>query len=144
MLLGEFRCAADSDGRLTIPAELRADLLEGATVTRGVERCLLVYPAAEWKKVAEKMRDCLPLTNRAARAFTRLLFSGASACTPDKRGEMPLPEALRRYADIADQAVVVGLLSHLEIWNPGRWREMRSELVQDGVALAEELGEFGI
>lgn len=144
MLLGEYHCRTDSEGRLTVPLELRAQLMEGATVTRGIERCLFVYPVAEWQRLAEKMQDRLPLTSRQARAFRRLILSGALACAPDSRGQICLPDQLRQYANIEDEVVIVGLISHLEIWSPPRWQEVRSELADDGVALAEGLGEFGI
>jgi MraZ protein len=90
------------------------------------------------------MQDRLPLTNRRARAFRRLIFSGALTCAPDRRGQIRLPDRLRQYANIEDEAVVVGLVSHLEIWSPRQWQEMRAALAADGVALAEALGEFGI
>jgi MraZ protein len=144
MLIGEFRCNTDDGGRLTIPSEFRAELGQGATVTRGVDRCLVVYPAAKWEKLAEKIERQLPLTSRLARAFNRLVFSGAHVCAPDQEGQIVLSGSLREYANIEDEVVVVGLFSHFEIWSPRRWQEMRSESLEDGVALAEELREFGI
>jgi MraZ protein len=144
MLIGEFRCKTDEEGRLTIPSEFRAELTDGATVTRGIDRCLVVYPAAKWQKLAEEMESQLPLTSKLARAFNRLMFSGASACATDQEGQIRLPGPLREYASIGDEVVVVGLFSHLEIWSPQRWQAMRAESLEDGVALAEELSEFGI
>lgn len=143
MLLGEFRCSADSEGRVAVPSAFRAELVEGVTVTRGVERCLLVYPITEWQKLAEKVRR-LPFTSQAARAFTRFIFSGAAVCAPDEAGHLPLPGQLRRYARIEEEAIVVGLLSHLEIWAPSLWRTTQSSFVEEGAALAEKLSEFGI
>jgi MraZ protein len=118
--------------------------MEGATVTRGIERCLVVYPIAEWQRLAEKIQNRLPLTSRQARAFRRLMFSGALTCAPDARGRIPLPDRLRKYANIGAEVVIVGLVSHLEIWCPREWQEISAALADDGVALAEELGEFGL
>ena len=129
---------------MPLPEDYLAELAEGATVTRGIEPCLFVYPLAEWRRVAQTLRDRLPLTNRRARAFRRLIFSGATTCVLDRSGQIQLPEGLRRYADIGNEAVVVGLGSHLELWSPRRWEQMSAALADDGVALAEELGEFGI
>jgi MraZ protein len=72
------------------------------------------------------------------------MFSGALTCTPGQGGQIRLPDRLRQYAYIEDEVVVVGLVSHLEIWSPSRWQDVRAELAADGVALAEALGEFGI
>ena len=144
MLLGEYHCPTDANGWLPLPRAFLAELAEGATVTRGIEQCLFVYPIAEWQKVAEKLQRRLPLTSRQARAFRRLMFSGAATCALDERGQIQLPEGLRRYASIGGEVVVVGLGSHLEIWSPLRWQQMSAALADDGVALAEELGRFGI
>jgi len=143
MLLGEFRCSTDGEGRLTIPSAFRAAFAEGGTVTRGIERCLLVYPAAEWEDLAQKIR-VLPFTSQPARTFARFIFSGATACVPDQAGHLPLSDQLRRYARIEDEAIVVGLVSHLEIWCPGRWQKTKRTFVEDGAALAERLTEFAV
>lgn len=144
MLIGESYCTADEGGRVTIPAEFRAELGGGATVTRGIERCLMVYPAGEWRKLAVKIDRRLPLTNAVARAFNRLVFSAALTCDLDEQSRIVLPRLLREYADIQKEVVVVGLFSHLEIWSPHRWQEMRLASVEDSVALAEQLAEFKI
>jgi len=144
MLLGEFRCTADTEGRLTIPSQFRDELVEGATVTRGIERCVLVYPAVEWEKLAERIEQQLPFTSQPARTFARFIFSGAAICAPDHGGQLLLPDQLRSYARIEDEAIVVGLLSHLEIWSPGYWQEAKSSFSTEGPALAEKLSKFEI
>jgi MraZ protein len=144
MFLGEFHCTADSSGKLTIPAEFSTELGEGLTLTRGIDRCLFIYPAEEWQKLAEKMHGRLPLTNRDARTFARLMFSGAQACTPDQRGQIPLPGSLRRYAGIEGEAVVIGLCTHLEVWSPQRWQEVNDQAMAEGAAVAERLSHLEI
>lgn len=144
MLLGEFHCKTDTEGRLALPAAFRATLAPGATVTRGLERCLVVYPEEEWEKLSADVVDRLPFTNQAARSFRRFLFSAAASSIPGEAGRLELPDELRRYASINGEAVVVGLLTHLEIWSPEQWKRMKSALVEDGLALADELRELGI
>ncbi|MBN1976528.1 MAG: division/cell wall cluster transcriptional repressor MraZ [Anaerolineae bacterium] len=142
MLLGEFQCAADK--RLAIPAELASALGEGVTITRGIDRCLFIYPAGEWLRLVEKMQRQLSLTNRDARAFARLMFSGALTCTPNQEGQIPLPSDLRQYAGIEDEAIVVGLCTHLEVWNPQRWQEVNDQTAKEGAAVAERLAHLEI
>jgi MraZ protein len=143
MLLGEFRCRTDSGGRLTVPSIFRSELVDGATVTRGIERCLWIYPAVGWQELGEKVRQ-LPITSQPGRAFARLIFSGAAVCVPDEAGQLLLPDNLRQYARIGDEAVLVGVLSHVEVWSPESWQESKSSFVAEGVVLAEELSGFGI
>ena len=144
MLIGKCHCIADEEGWLTIPYKFRAELADDVVVTRGIDPCLVVYPAAEWQKLATKMEHQLPLTSKSARAFNRLVFSGARAEALGEEGRILLPQALREYAGIGNQAVVVGLFSHLEIWSPAGWDGMRSNSEKNGAALAEELAAFGI
>lgn len=144
MLLGEFRCGADGEGRVTIPSSLRGELIDGATVTRGIERCLLVYPSVEWEKLTGKIEERLPFTSQSARSFARFIFSGAQTCVPDRTGQVFLPDRLREYAGIEDEVIIVGLLSHLEVWCPEQWQETKSTLLEDGPALAQELRDLGI
>ena len=68
-------------------------------VTRGLDQCLFVYPPQEWQALADKLAT-LPLTQSDARAFVRLLFSGATECELDKQGRILLPPHLRQYAGI--------------------------------------------
>ena len=142
MLLGEFHCTADK--RLAIPVEISPELGEGLTITRGIDRCLFIYPAGEWRRLVEKMQRQLSLTNRDARSFARLMFSGALTCTPDQEGQIPLPNGLRRYAGIEDEAVVIGLWTHLEVWSPQRWQEVSDQTMGEGPAIAERLAHLEI
>lgn len=43
MLMGEFNHTIDNKNRLIIPSKLRSEL-EGATITRGLDKCLAIYP----------------------------------------------------------------------------------------------------
>jgi MraZ protein len=144
MLLGEFECTADKGGRLTIPVEFSTEFGEGLTLTRGIDRCLFIYPAEEWRKLVEKIQRQLPLTNRDGRLFARLMFSGALTCTPDRQSQIPLPDNLRQYAGIDKEAIVIGLYTHLEVWSPQRWREVNEQTVEEGAAVAERLTHLEI
>ena len=52
MFLGEFEYRIDEKGRVPIPPKFKGELKDGAVVTSGVERCIVVYPIAEWKNVS--------------------------------------------------------------------------------------------
>ncbi|MEA3374889.1 MAG: division/cell wall cluster transcriptional repressor MraZ [Chloroflexota bacterium] len=127
MFLGEFVHVLDSKGRLTIPAKFRAELDTGLVVTRGIDRCLAVFPKPEWEQLAEQVSE-LPLTNRQARAFQRLLFANASAVAPDNQGRVLIPPRLREYAALDGEVVVAGLNTHIELWNPEAWNQEREQL----------------
>ena len=142
MFYGEFIQDVDARGRLVAPQAFRADLANGLVITRGLDGCLLVYPASRWDEVANAVSR-LPLTRSVARAFTRLLLGGASSQTLDAQGRFMLPAPLRRYARLDTNAVIVGMGGHLEIWGDAAWSRMTEDLAENGSDIAETLGSLG-
>jgi MraZ protein len=142
MFLGEFVHTIDDGGRLTIPARFRADLAEGLVVTRGLDRCLAIYPLEEWTELADKV-SALPLTDRHARAFRRLVFASASDASLDRQGRLLIPPRLREYADLDSEVVVTGLNTYIEVWHPDAWSEERERVERDD-ADVEEWAALGI
>jgi MraZ protein len=143
MFLGEFSHALDEKGRLTIPARFRDELAGGLVVTRGIDHCLSVYPRQGWNDLAERIAK-LPLSQRNARNFTRLMFSGAADFIPDRQGRVLIPQGLREYAGLDSEAIVIGLYDKLEIWSPDNWTMVRAEVEESPESIAEQLQELGI
>ena len=142
MFLGEFIHAIDEKGRLTIPAKFRADLAAGLVVTRWIDRCLVIYPLEEWKRLAERV-SALPVTDRRARAFRRLVFANASDAVPDRQGRVLIPPRLREYAGLDSDVIVTGLDTYIEVWNTGDWAQERERVEGDDVD-AEQWATLGI
>jgi MraZ protein len=137
--MGEFRHAIDEKGRLTLPVRIREQLGPEFVATKGLDACLFLYPAAEWSALEERLA-ALPLTQKDARAFVRLFFSGASECRPDAQGRVLLPAALRQYAGLTREGVVVGVSSRVEVWQPEAWERYVAEADATYASLAERLG----
>ncbi len=57
MFLGTHTPRLDEKGRLILPAKFRDDLAEGLVITKGQERCLYVWPVAEFARMAESIRS---------------------------------------------------------------------------------------
>lgn len=141
MFMGEFQHAVDAKGRLFIPAKLREGLGERFVATKGLEDCLFVFPAQEWEAFGEKLRS-LPLASGAARAFTRLFFSGATECEVDPQGRILLPANLRTYAGIDKEVLIVGVSSRVEIWSKTKWEEYSQKAEESFEETAEKLLDF--
>jgi MraZ protein len=142
VFLGEFIHTTDDGGRLTIPARFRDDLADGLVVTRGLDRCLAIYPMDEWNRLAERV-SALPMTDRRARAFRRLVFANAADATLDSHGRMLIPPRLREYAGLDGEVVVTGLNTYIELWNPDAWSEERAHVEGDDETI-EEWAALGI
>jgi MraZ protein len=127
MFLGEYTHSIDEKGRLTIPAKFRGELAAGLVVTRGLEKNLLVFAMSEWEDLAEKIAR-IPISDRSARAFSRRVFSGAVDLIPDKQGRILLPTTLREFANLGDEAVIIGMYNYAEIWNAESWNPVRDDI----------------
>lgn len=122
MLLGQHSPKLDEKGRVILPAKFREELQGGLVITRGQDRCLFVFSAAEFALVNDKIRQA-PVTNAEARNYLRVFLSGASDEQPDKQGRVTIPAALRQYAGLDKDLVVVGVGNRAEIWDAKAWSE---------------------
>jgi MraZ protein len=138
MFLGEYRHAIDERGRLAIPVKLRKALGDGAVITRGSDRCLVVYPHPEWERFAGKLAD-LPLSDSRARSFTRLTLAGAMEVPFDAQGRALIPGYLRSFAEIRETVVITGVYNRVELWAESAWDEYTASHTVD-----ENLSEFGV
>ncbi|MDQ3612841.1 MAG: division/cell wall cluster transcriptional repressor MraZ [Chloroflexota bacterium] len=138
MFLGRFAHNLDAKGRLAIPARFRAVLEDGVVLTRGIDRCVTAYPMPVWNELAEKI-SALSMIDPHARQFRRMMFAGAANLELDGQGRIVLSAALREFAEIDREVVVVGVNSSFEIWSPDRWREMEAVVDDDGEVIASHL-----
>ena len=120
--MGTFTPKLDEKGRLFLPAKYRDVLAEGVVVTRGQENCLVVWPPEVFDREADRAAE-KPLTNKANRGYHRMFFSAGDEVAPDKQGRIGIPAALREYAELEREVVVIGVRDRLEIWNPDAWRD---------------------
>ncbi|CAN5622237.1 division/cell wall cluster transcriptional repressor MraZ [soil metagenome] len=141
MFLGRYSYAVDGKGRLAIPARFRAPLAGGLVLTRGFDRCLTLYPLDAWTPLAERI-DALSIADPDGRAFRRQVFAEAADLELDGQGRILLPGALRAYAGIEREAVVVGVHSFVEIWNAAEWESMASTSQHDVEAIAKRLASL--
>jgi len=86
----------------------------------------------------------MPSASRTARSYNRRLFGGAYEASLDKMGRILIPSFLRDYAGVTDEAVVVGLNTYIEVWNPERWRQALESDSQNLENILEEVARMGV
>ncbi len=143
MFIGEYSHNLDEKGRLAIPKKFRADLSQGAVVTRGLDSCLFLYTKAEWAKLAEKLAQ-LPFSQANTRAFARLMLAGAMDVEVDKQGRVMLPPYLRTFAGLSKSVIVAGLYNRLEIWDEEKWKSYTTATESESTSIAEQMGTLGV
>lgn len=122
MFLGQFVHSVDAKGRITVPVRFRDSLAEGAYVTQGFERNLMVYTTESFERLAEQAGH-LTTTDPEARAIRRVIFGGAADVELDSQGRILVPTFLREYAQLQDEAALVGAGEYFEIWDADIWGE---------------------
>ena len=138
MFLGTHAPKLDEKGRLFLPARFREELAPGVVITKGQERCLYVFKRADFVAQAERLQDA-PLTAKAVRDYSRVFFASAFDDVPDKQGRVTVPAALRAYAGLTKDCVVIGANTRLEIWDAGSWAAYEQEKEQSFSEQEEEV-----
>ncbi len=135
--MGEFHHNIDEKGRLIIPSRIRYELGEKFIITRGLDKCLFVYPLNEWENIIKKYRE-LPNT-REARNFMRFFLSGASECEFDKQGRINISSPLVSYASLNRECVIIGVNDRIEIWAKEMWDSFISDNEENFSDMADHL-----
>ena len=122
---GATELSLDAKGRLAIPTRHRDALLSGGgavVLTAHPDSCLLLYPRLAWEPIGAKVQG-LSSFNEQARWWQRLLVGFAEELELDSQGRMLVSPALRKYADLKKDVMLVGQGSHFEIWDVVAWDE---------------------
>lgn len=136
MLIGEYQHNIDAKGRVIVPVKFREDLGERFYVTKGLDGCLFVLSAAEWKRLQDKIQ-AMPISK--SRGLQRFFFSGAAEVETDKQGRILLPQQLREHAGLTKDVTFIGTSSRAEIWDSARWNEVNAELTEESIAEAMDM-----
>ncbi|PIR89533.1 MAG: cell division/cell wall cluster transcriptional repressor MraZ [Candidatus Harrisonbacteria bacterium CG10_big_fil_rev_8_21_14_0_10_40_38] len=143
MFIGEYTHNLDEKGRMALPVRFRKGLVDGAIVTRGLDKCLFVFDKREWEILAQKIVS-LPLTHSNARSFSRFMLAGATEVDIDQQGRILIPEYLRKFASLKKQVVVAGLYTRIEIWDGEVWQEYKDKADLESDSIVEHMDNLGI
>lgn len=126
MFSGTYEPKLDDKGRLILPAKLRDSFEGGLYITKGQERCLYVYTAAYFNDLVASM-DAAAMVTAEQRSYIRLFLAGAKQEMPDRQGRVTVHPLLRQYANLGKDLVLLGVRTHLEIWDAKAWAEYEAE-----------------
>jgi MraZ protein len=125
-----YRHGVDEKRRVQIPAKWRPEE-EGTELTlilwpkHQAGACLRVLPPVEMAKMKADI-DAMPNSDPNKVVLKRFIGSESMQVTLDKAGRICLPDEMARSAGVKDEVVLVGLLDRFEIWNPGRYENVKA------------------
>jgi MraZ protein len=143
MLIGQYSHVMDDKNRLSLPSKFRKELGASVVVTRGLDRCLFVYPVKAWKEFTQKLGE-LSMGQAEARGFSRHMLSGAAEVEIDKSGRVLVPDHLKAFAGLSTKVIVAGVSARVEIWDEAAWATYIARVEGEADTLAEHLGQIGM
>jgi MraZ protein len=141
MLLGTAHHTIDEKGRLTLSTKWRSELESRVVVTRGLDKCLFILPESKFEHIAREI-EAQGVAKADVRGFSRLVAAMAEIVEPDKQGRIIIPQNLREFAGLDGNVVVIGVLNHLEVWNPDAYKEVNAKVEADAEAVAERYDQI--
>ena len=121
MFVGKYNNSIDSKSRVIVPAKFRDELEGRCIIAKSLDRCLTIYPLAQWEKFVEEKLEILPAGNPQARKLKRHFYSSAAECDVDKQGRLTIPQELKDYAGIDKDLVTIGNNRSIEVWSKEFW-----------------------
>ena len=140
--LGEYEATVDAKGRFLLPGGLKKQMPEGTTtmvISRGFEKCLLLYPQKTWEAIEEKIKK-LNEFNPKVSQFRTLFVGGASYVDLDSAGRVLLPPSLKEYADLSKDILLASDIDKIKIWDSGKYKKLFEDFSSDAFSkLASEV-----
>jgi MraZ protein len=110
-----------------VPSRHRDTLLERCAghlvITADADRCLLIYPLPDWELIQQKLEGLSNLDPRV-RDLQRRLIGFAVDVDMDGAGRVLISPALRQYAQLERDVVLVGQGKKFELWNQDSWDQL--------------------
>ena len=124
-----------------VPARIRQEMTGNMLIlTRGVDRCLWLFPTEEWKTISENLIGATSPFQEKARLIQRRILAPAQEAEFDRTGRIVIPQTLRDYAGLVKECVILGMVKYLEVWDAETYEQYLESTETDFREAAEELG----
>jgi MraZ protein len=124
---GVAQLSLDSKGRLAVPSRYREALLVRCSgrlvITADFDKCLLIYPQSDWEPIQQKLMELSSLNPRI-RGLQRQLVGHAEDIEMDAAGRVLVSSALREFAALEKNVVLVGQGNKFELWDKEQWDQV--------------------
>jgi MraZ protein len=125
---------------MSVPARHRDALLvqgEGRiTLTKHPDGCLLLFPRPEWENFRSRVAQ-LPMD---AHWWRRIFLGNAAEIDLDGAGRILVSPELRSAAGIEKEVMLLGMGSHLELWDAATYAAKEQAAIAQG--MPEALKQF--
>lgn len=132
MFTGIHEHTVDKKGRTSLPARYRNALIDGAYISVGIEKNLVIYPIALFEGLGKEI-SAISMTDPIARKYRRRMFAKAELIEFDANGRFLIPPYLREEFDFqdGDKIVFTGSDEYIELWTAEGWKKAEAEAFHD-------------
>jgi len=141
--IGTYYHTLEEQGRVSVPKSFRKALGKGSVITKGLDGCLFIFNKTSWEKLVNKL-STLPISQKSARDFLRILTYNAAPIEFDKLGRTRITENLIQLGKLEKEIVFAGALSRIEVWSKKDFHSYQEQLERSESQIAESLAELGI
>jgi MraZ protein len=120
---GRYDHAIDEKGRVSIPVRFREELqregLDRLYITNAFHdrnRCLELYPPAEWSNLIDKIRQKARFDPKLE-MFELFYIGGAHEVQVDRQGRILVPPRLREFAKLGREVTFSARSDHFQLWD---------------------------
>ena len=137
MFIGRAKHTVTKDGRVSIPSKMREAIKKQydpnelyLVLLPGNVVCL--YPDEEFQKLTASWFNNPQGATLSEIMMLERIGGNTEPCKLDGSGRIVIPPLMRQEARITDEVLVIGALTHIEIWDPGLW-EWNQKQTQAGL-----------
>ncbi|MBS4029166.1 MAG: hypothetical protein KGZ58_11105 [Ignavibacteriales bacterium] len=128
-LFGAETYSVDTKGRVKIPSRVRQFLTEEDDLFYATqsphENCIFLYPKKEFEAVVERMKNYSVLAGGDDIAVRMFVGISTEPCKLLAQSRIMLSESMRRFINITNEVVIIGVGNLLALWEPKTFDEFK-------------------
>ena len=124
-MTGTHACKLDDQHGVTLPKAVRDQLGEHETlfVTLGSDHCIWLTTAAGLEKLTDRLEKQPAEGEDDPKVNRRRYFAQTERVGVDKNGHCVMPGALVESVGLKQDALLIGVGDHFELWDAQRWQK---------------------
>src|SRR3989344_5579307 len=139
MLLGQYQAKLGLKSRTSIPSKFRSELGKDIVIAKWYESCLVVVPKRKLENFLNRLTGRKDSITTPIRDTDRFILGSAYEIELDNQGRFVIPRALREYANLRENLIILGLGDRAEIWDEANWRKHEQALSQNAPQMLDFL-----
>ena len=119
---GSSESTLDDKGRVSVPVRFREQFHGDLMITRSVvDPCVWILTQGAWEVFKRNMSNSGEFTKEEKRFFKDTVIDLGEEVKLDKAGRIAIPSALRGYANLTKECIVISAGDRLSIWDAGEF-----------------------